>query len=174
MGMFNFKKMKEVKLEVINTKNSNQLSYLKEDVSSKVKELNDEMYDEEESKKQMSVLIERLPITAEEKDFRDDLRRELYLLGYERECENGKEELADEVALTEIEVDIFKQINNDLSVGKIEQNQKIFLVKNILKLVNMSKAKIVHEKLCSELERREVKKVDIVEILNQMQTESQR
>ena len=120
MGIFNMKKIKGISPEVKEKETQKTLSYLKEDVSLKIKELNTNLYNEEEAKRQMTALVEHLPITREEKDFRDDLRRELYLMGYERNCDIGQEELADEVALTDLEVSIFERINKAMLSGKIK------------------------------------------------------
>lgn len=171
MGLFNFKKVNEVKFEIKEERKDKPLSYLKEDVSLKLKDLNNEIYNEEEAKKQMLVLIDHLPFIKQEKDFRDDLRRELYLTGYERQCDNGEEELADEVALTDLEVSIFEKINKEMLSGAIVSLKKQFVNNNILKIVDRIKLLTVKEKVSAELEKRAEKEIDIMKVIEDIQEE---
>lgn len=171
MGIFSMKKIKGVSLEVQDKETKKTLSYLKEDVSLKMKELNTNLYNEEEAKRQMTALVEHLPITREEKDFRDDLRRELYLMGYERNCDIGQEELADEVALTDLEVSIFERINKAMLSGKIKSLDRFFLQENIISIVDRIKAMIIDEKIHADLERRDSMPVDIVNIIQDLKDE---
>lgn len=171
MGIFKFGKNKEISLEVKDTETIKPLSYLKEDVSSKLNELNANLYNEEEAKRQMVALIERLPVTKQEQDFRDDLRRELYLMGYERSCDIGEEDLADEIALTDLEVSIFERINKALLTGKIQSVEKKFVQDNIVQVVDRIKVIIVDEKVHADLEKREAAPVDIVSIIEQLKEE---
>lgn len=119
----------------------------------------------------MVALIEHLPVTKQEQDFRDDLRRELYLMGYERSCDTGEEDLADEVALTDLEVSIFERINKALLTGKIKSLEKKFVQDNIIQVVDRIKVIIVDEKVHADLEKREATPVDIVSIIEQLKEE---
>lgn len=168
MGIFNMKKIKGISPEVKEKETQKTLSYLKEDVSLKIKELNTNLYNEEEAKRQMTALVEHLPITREEKDFRDDLRRELYLMGYERNCDIGQEELADEVALTDLEVSIFERINKAMLSGKIKSLERFFLQENIISIVDKIKAMIIDEKIHADLEKRDSEPIDIVGIIQEL------
>lgn len=171
MGIFNFKKVSEEKLKEKETNKPNPLSYLKEDVSEKLQQLNNNIYNEEEAKKQIQALMEHLPITRQEDEFRDDLRRELYLLGYERQCDNGEEELAEEVALTDLEVDILEKINAEILAGNLVPLKKSFVVKNIFRLMDRLKPLMSKDEVSSAPDKSKGTEIDIIKIIEDMESE---